>query len=244
MSEILNLSKIYKSFGAVQALIDFNVSIKEGEIVGLMGDNGAGKSTLLKVVAGNFLPTSGNINFTGNDVVFNNPNDARKSGIEVVYQDLALCEHLTAAKNIYLSRELKKYGFLLDYKKMNNGSQEILDQLNSSARPDDLVAGMSGGQRQAIAIARTRLSEPRIVLMDEPTAAVSVAQVPVILKYIRNLQKQNIAVLLISHRLPDIMEVCDRIVVMRLGEKVCDKKKIDCTPEELTGLITGAIKSA
>jgi len=244
MSEILNLSKIYKSFGAVQALIDFNVSIKEGEIVGLMGDNGAGKSTLLKVVAGNFLPTSGNINFTGNDVVFNNPNDARKSGIEVVYQDLALCEHLTAAKNIYLSRELKKYGFLLDHKKMNNGSQEILDQLNSSARPDDLVAGMSGGQRQAIAIARTRLSEPKIVLMDEPTAAVSVAQVPVILKYIRNLQKQNIAVLLISHRLPDIMEVCDRIVVMRLGEKVCDKKRIDCTPEELTGLITGAIKSA
>ena len=244
MSEILNLSKIYKSFGAVQALINFNVSINQGEIVGLMGDNGAGKSTLLKVVAGNFLPTSGNINFTGNDVVFNNPNDARKSGIEVVYQDLALCDHLTAAKNIYLSREAKRFGFLLDHKKMNQGSQEILNQLNSTARPDDVVAGMSGGQRQAIAIARTRLSEPKIVLMDEPTAAVSVAQVPVILEYIRNLQKQNIAVLLISHRLPDIMEVCDRIVVMRLGEKVCDKSKSDCTPEEITGLITGAIKSA
>ena len=127
---------------------------------------------------------------------------------------------------------------------MNDTSQEILDQLNSSARPNDVVSGMSGGQRQAIAIARTRLSKPKIVLMDEPTAAVSVAQVPVILEYIKNLQKQNIAVLLISHRLPDVMKVCDRIVVMRLGEKVCDKPKEESNPEEITGLITGAIKSA
>ena len=127
---------------------------------------------------------------------------------------------------------------------MNDTSQEILDQLNSSARPNDVVSGMSGGQRQAIAIARTRLSKPKIVLMDEPTAAVSVAQVPVILAYINNLQKQNIAVLLISHRLPDVMKVCDRIVVMRLGEKVCDKPKEQSTPEEITGLITGAIKNA
>ena len=108
----------------------------------------------------------------------------------------------------------------------------------------DSVSGMSGGQRQAIAIARTRLSKPKIVLMDEPTAAVSVAQVPVILEYIKNLQKQNIAVLLISHRLPDVMKVCDRIVVMRLGEKVCDKPKEQSNPEEITGLITGAIKNA
>tara|TARA_B110000438_G_scaffold260431_1_gene270479 strand:- start:1049 stop:1783 length:735 start_codon:yes stop_codon:yes gene_type:complete len=244
MSEIVNLSKIYKSFGAIQALIDFNLSINEGEIVGLMGDNGAGKSTLLKILAGNFLPTSGQINFNGKDVAFNNPNDARKAGIEVVYQDLALCDHLTAAKNIYLSREATRFGFLLDNRKMNETSQTLLDELNSSARPGDVVTGMSGGQRQAIAIARTRLSEPKIVLMDEPTAAVSVAQVPVILEYIRNLQKQNHSVLLISHRLPDIMEVCDRIVVMRLGEKVCDKKKENCSPEEITGLITGAIQNA
>ena len=244
MTEIVNLSNIYKSFGAVQALIDFNLSINEGEIVGLMGDNGAGKSTLLKILAGNFLPTSGNINFNGEDVVFNNPKDARKAGVEVVYQDLALCDHLTAAKNIYLSREAKRFGFLLDHKKMNDTSQKLLDELNSSARPGDVVTGMSGGQRQAIAIARTRLSEPKIVLMDEPTAAVSVAQVPVILDYIRSLKKQNHSVLLISHRLPDIMEVCDRIAVMRLGEKVCDKNKSECNPEEITGLITGAIKSA
>ena len=132
----------------------------------------------------------------------------------------------------------------MDHKHMNDTSQEILDQLNSSARPNDVVSGMSGGQRQAIAIARTRLSKPKIVLMDEPTAAVSVAQVPVILEYIKNLQKQNIAVLLISHRLPDVMKVCDRIVVMRLGEKVCDKPKEQSNPEEITGLITGAIKNA
>jgi len=244
MTEILKLSKIYKSFGAVQALIDFNVSISAGEVVGLMGDNGAGKSTVLKIVAGNFLPTSGNINFSNNEVKFNNPNDARKSGIEVVYQDLALCDHLTAAKNIYLSRELKRFGVFLDHKKMNQKSQKLLDELNSSARPDDIVTGMSGGQRQAIAIARTRLSNPNLVLMDEPTAAVSVAQVPVILEYIKRLKEQGIAVLLISHRLPDVMSVCDRVVIMRLGEKVCDKPKIDCTPELITGLITGAIHNA
>ena len=162
-TEIVNLSKIYKSFGAIQALIDFNLSINEGEIVGLMGDNGAGKSTLLKILAGNFPPTSGQINFSGNDVVFNNPNDARKIGIEVVYQDLALCDHLTAAKNIFLSREAQKFGFLLDNRKMNETSQALLDELKSSARPGDVVTGMSGGQRQAIAIARTRLSEPKIV---------------------------------------------------------------------------------
>ena len=244
MTEIINLSKIYKSFGAVQALIDFNVSIKAGEVVGLMGDNGAGKSTLLKIIAGNFLPTSGSINFSDNEVIFNNPNDARKSGIEVVYQDLALCDHLTAAKNIYLSREIRKFRVFLDHKKMNQTAQILLDELNSSARPDDVVTGMSGGQRQAIAIARTRLSSPKIVLMDEPTAAVSVAQVPVILNYIRKLQEQGIAVLLISHRLPDVMNVCDRVVVMRLGEKVCDKTKSELTPELITGLITGAIPNA
>jgi simple sugar transport system ATP-binding protein len=244
MNEIINLSKIYKSFGAVQALIDFNVSINAGEVVGLMGDNGAGKSTLLKIIAGNFLPTSGSINFSDKEVIFNNPNDARKSGIEVVYQDLALCDHLTAAKNIYLSREIRKFGVLLDHKKMNDSAQTLLDELNSSARPDDVVTGMSGGQRQAIAIARTRLSAPKIVLMDEPTAAVSVAQVPVILQYIKKLQEQGIAVLLISHRLPDVMNVCDRVVVMRLGEKVCDKSRAECTPELITGLITGAIVNA
>ena len=244
MSEILHVNDIYKNFGAVQALSGFNLSVNEGEIVGLMGDNGAGKSTILKILAGNYLASSGTVNFMGDDVVFNSPNDARKKGVEVVYQDLALCNHLTAAKNIYLSREKRKFYFFMDHKHMNDTSQEILDQLNSSARPNDVVSGMSGGQRQAIAIARTRLSKPKIVLMDEPTAAVSVAQVPVILEYIKNLQKQNIAVLLISHRLPDVMKVCDRIVVMRLGEKVCDKPKEQSTPEEITGLITGAIKNA
>ena len=241
MTEIVNLSNIYKNFGAVQALIDFNLSINEGEIVGLMGDNGAGKSTLLKILAGNFLPTSGTINFSGDDVIFNNPNDARKAGVEVVYQDLALCDHLTAAKNIYLSREAKKYGFLLDHKKMNQNSQKLLDQLNSSARPSDVVTGMSGGQRQAIAIARTRLSEPKIVLMDEPTAAISVRQVAEVLDLIKRLKDQGISVLLISHRMPDIFEVCEKLVVLRRGEKVCEKMIKDSSTEEATGLITGAI---
>ena len=185
---VLQVKNLSKSFDGRPILKKINLELYPGEIVGLMGDNGAGKSTILKILAGNYLASSGTVNFMGDDVVFNSPNDARKKGVEVVYQDLALCNHLTAAKNIYLSREKRKFYFFMDHKHMNDTSQEILDQLNSSARPNDVVSGMSGGQRQAIAIARTRLSKPKIVLMDEPTAAVSVAQVPVILEYIKNLR--------------------------------------------------------
>jgi len=241
---VLELEKISKNFGAIQALIDVSFSIEQGQIVGLMGDNGAGKSTLLKVVAGNFQPTSGKMIFENHDQKFDKPIDARNAGIEVVYQDLALCNHLTAASNVFLGREIKK-GFgpfkYLDYYAMFEKSAELFNELKSETRPRDLVMQMSGGQRQAVAIARTRLSNPKLVLMDEPTAAISVRQVTEVLDLIKRLKENNIAVLLISHRMPDIFEVCDKLVVLRRGEKVCDKLIKDSSTEEATGLITGAI---
>ena len=242
---VLQLEKISKNFGANQALIDVSFGIEEGEIVGLMGDNGAGKSTLLKVVAGNFQPSSGKMIYENHDQIFNKPVDARNAGIETVYQDLALCNHLTAASNVFLGREIKK-GFgpfkYLDYPKMFAKSAELFEELKSETRPRDLCMQMSGGQRQAVAIARIRLSNPKLVLMDEPTAAVSVRQVAEVLDLIKRLKDNNIAVLLISHRMPDIFEVCDKLVVLRRGERVCNTNIKDSSTEEATGLITGAIE--
>jgi simple sugar transport system ATP-binding protein len=243
---ILELTRISKNFGAIQALIDVSLSLNPGEVVGLMGDNGAGKSTLVKIVAGNYPPSNGTIRMLGRPVQFHKPADARKEGVEIVYQDLALCDNLTAAENVYLGRELTR-GFgpfrVLDYRAMFSRAGELFAELKSETRPRDLVRKMSGGQRQAVAIARTRLSEPKIVLMDEPTAAISVRQVTEVLNLIRKLRDRGIAVVLISHRMPDVFAVADRIVVLRRGEKVADKRIADSSPEEVTGLITGAISS-
>ena len=212
-----------------------------------MGDNGAGKSTLVKIVAGNYPPSSGTMEMQGRKVAFHKPADARSEGIEIVYQDLALCDNLTAAANVYLGRELlTRVGpfRVLNYKTMYQRAGELFAELKSETRPRDLVRRMSGGQRQAVAIARTRLSAPKIVLMDEPTAAISVRQVAEVLNLIRRLRDHQIAVVLISHRMPDVFAVSDRIIVLRRGEKVADKAIADSSPEEVTGLITGAIESA
>ena len=244
---VLELSGISKHFGAIQALIDVSLSLNPGEVVGLMGDNGAGKSTLVKIVAGNFPPSSGTMEMLGRKVTFHNPSDARAEGIEIVYQDLALCNNLTAAANVYLGRELEtglRPFRVLNYKTMYQRAAGLFAELKSETRPRDLVRRMSGGQRQAVAIARTRLSEPKIVLMDEPTAAISVRQVAEVLNLIRRLRDHHIAVVLISHRMPDVFAVADRIVVLRRGEKVADKAISNSSPEEVTGLITGAIESA
>ncbi|MEP6739151.1 MAG: ATP-binding cassette domain-containing protein [Caldimonas sp.] len=244
---ILELSGISKHFGAIRALSDVSLSLNPGEVVGLMGDNGAGKSTLVKIIAGNYPPSAGTMQMQGRKLAFHKPADARGQGIEIVYQDLALCDNLTAAENVYLGRELV-YGFgpvrILNYRAMFKRAGELFAELKSETRPRDLVRRMSGGQRQAVAIARTRLSEPRIVLMDEPTAAISVRQVAEVLNLIRRLRDHDIAVVLISHRMPDVFAVADRIVVMRRGEKVADKHISASSPEEVTGLITGAIDAA
>ena len=243
----LELTGISKHFGAIQALIDVSLAINAGDVVGLMGDNGAGKSTLVKIVAGNYPPSAGAIEMDGRQVAFHNPADARAEGIEIVYQDLALCDNLTAAANVYLGRELMS-GFgpfrVLNYRSMYQRAAELFAELKSETRPRDVVRRMSGGQRQAVAIARTRLSEPKVVLMDEPTAAISVRQVAEVLNLIHRLRDHGIAVVLISHRMPDVFAVASRIVVLRRGQKVADKPIAESSPEEVTGLITGAIENA
>lgn len=244
---LLELENVSKHFGAIHALNDVSISLEPGEVVGLMGDNGAGKSTLVKIVAGNFQPTHGAMQMEGHDLVLNRPIEAREHGIEIVHQDLALCDNLTAAANVYLGRELQK-GIgpfkILDYPAMYRRAGELFGEIKSETRPRDQVKQMSGGQRQAVAIARTMLSEAKLVLMDEPTAAISVRQVAEVLNLIRHLRDQGIAVVLISHRMPDVFAVCDRIVVLRRGTKVADKEIGETSPEEVTGLITGAIETA
>jgi simple sugar transport system ATP-binding protein len=244
---LLELRSIAKHFGAIEALKGVDLDLEPGEVLGLMGDNGAGKSTLVKIIAGNFPPSEGEVRLEGRSCHFHKPVDARAEGIEVVYQDLALCDNLTSAANVFLGREMRrKFGVLkvLDYRSMYERAGELFAELKSETRPRDLVKQMSGGQRQAVAIARTRLSEAKIVLMDEPTAAISVRQVAEVLDLIRRLRDQAIAVILISHRMPDVFAVCDRIAVLRRGRKVAEKAIADSSPEEVTGLITGAIQAA
>ena len=244
---VLQLRGVTKSFGAIHALNGVDLTVARGEALGLMGDNGAGKSTLMKIVAGNFPPTTGEMAIDDEPVHFSRPLEARMKGIEIVYQDLALCDNLTAAGNVFLGRELKKSAGpikWLDHGAMYRRAAQLFAELKSETRPRDLVRQMSGGQRQAVAIARTRLSDPKLVLMDEPTAAISVRQVKEVLDLIHRLKDSGHAVILVSHRMPDVFEVCDRVAVLRRGTKVADKPIRDTTPEEVTGLITGAIAAA
>ncbi len=244
---VLRLRGVTKSFGAIHALTGVDLTVERGEALGLMGDNGAGKSTLIKIIAGNFPPSAGEIAIDDETVHFARPLEARQKGIEIVYQDLALCDNLTAADNVFLGRELKTgWGpfAVLDKPAMIARSGQLFEELKSETRPRDLVRKMSGGQRQAVAIARTRLSQARLVLMDEPTAAISVRQVAEVLNLIRRMKAQGVAIILVSHRMPDVFEVCDRIVVVRRGAKVADKLTASTSPEEITGLITGAIHAA
>ncbi|MEQ1900577.1 MAG: ATP-binding cassette domain-containing protein [Devosia sp.] len=242
---VLELNNITKNFGAIQAVSDVSLTLEPGEVVGLMGDNGAGKSTLVKMIAGNFLPSSGGMKMEGRDIVLHRPVEARRHGIEIVHQDLALCNNLTAAANVFLGRE-QRVGFgplsVLDYAGMYKRAGELFAELKSETRPRDLIKQMSGGQRQAVAIARTMLSQAKIVLMDEPTAAISVRQVAEVLHHIRLLRDQGIAIVLISHRMPDVFTTADRVIVLRRGRKVADKPIAKSSPEEVTGLITGAIE--
>lgn len=247
MINILELNGITKNFGGIHALSGVDLNLEGGQVLGLMGDNGAGKSTLIKIIAGSFPPTSGTISLSGKPVNFARPREARDAGIEVVHQDLALCDNLTASMNVFLGREIvRKVGpfRFLNRSAMNERAAELFADLKSETRPKDLVRQMSGGQRQAVAIARTRLSQPNIVIMDEPTAAISVRQVAEVLDLIRRLKRAGLAVILISHRMPDVFSVCDRVVVLRRGTKVADKPVAETSPEEVTGLITGAIETA
>jgi simple sugar transport system ATP-binding protein len=244
---LLELTNISKHFGAIHAINDVSLDLDAGQVVGLMGDNGAGKSTLVKIIAGNFPSTHGTMRMEGKEVSFHRPIEAREHGIEIVYQDLALCDNLSAAANVFLGRELRKgIGVLriLDYARMYRRAGELFMELKSETRARDLVKQMSGGQRQAVAIARTLLSNARIILMDEPTAAISVRQVAEVLDLIRRLSDQGFSIVLISHRMPDVFSVSDQIAVLRRGALVASKATRDTSPEEVTGLITIPAKTS
>jgi D-xylose transport system ATP-binding protein len=241
----LQLTNISKAFGAVQALRDVDFEVYDGEVVGLVGDNGAGKSTLVKTIAGVNIPDTGEIFVNGQRVHISSPSDATHLGIETVYQDLALCDNLDVVNNLYLGREAVSVpaGPLspLNELEMERRTVEVLRQLDvklPSVR--SVVASLSGGQRQSIAVAKTILRNARVVLLDEPTAALGVAQTRQVLTLIKRLREQGLAIVVISHNLADIFEVVDRVVVMRLGRRIATFDIHNTTPEQVVGAITGA----
>jgi D-xylose transport system ATP-binding protein len=237
----LRLRGINKSFGAVRALTNVDFEVYAGEVVGLVGDNGAGKSTLIKVIAGVGPADSGEIFVDGQPVRIASPKDATRYGIETVYQDLALCDNLDVVANLFLGREEISPVLALKETDMEKRGLEVLRTLDvkiPSLR--SLVAMLSGGQRQSIAVAKSILRNARIVLLDEPTAALGVAQTRQVLNMIRRLREQGLAIVVISHNLADVFEVVDRVIVLRLGRRVgtFDIKKT--TPEQVVSAITGA----
>jgi len=237
---ILELSGISKGFGAVQALSDVDLTVHAGEVVALLGDNGAGKSTLVKVIAGVNPADSGTILWEGKPVQINRPSDAQQLGIATIYQDLALCDNLDIVANLFLGTERTALG-VLDELEMERRAHELLDSL--SVRIPNLripVAALSGGQRQIIAIARSLLGDPKVVMLDEPTAALGVAQTAQVLDLIERLRDQGLGVILISHNMADVRAVADRAVVLRLGRNAGDFRIEDTSYEEIVAAITGA----
>jgi len=242
----LRLTGMNKTYGAVRALTDMSFEVYDGEVVGLVGDNGAGKSTLIKTIAGVQPADTGEIFMDGHPVTINTPQDATRLGIETVYQDLALCDNLDVVGNLYLGREQTRTvipGVIqpLDEIGMEARTNQILKQLDvkiPSVRVP--VAALSGGQRQSIAVAKTVLRNPKVVLLDEPTAALGVAQTRQVLSLIRRLRDSGLAVVIISHNLADVFEVADRVIVLRLGQRVGTYDIASSTSEQIITAITGA----
>ncbi|TMD34896.1 MAG: sugar ABC transporter ATP-binding protein [Chloroflexi bacterium] len=236
----LRLRGINKSFGAVRALTDVDFEVYAGEVVGLVGDNGAGKSTLIKAISGVGPADSGETFVEGQQVNISSPQVAARLGIETVYQDLALCDNLDVVSNLFLGHELVNVVPLaeVEMEKRGLGVLQTLDVKLPSIRSK--VAQLSGGQRQSIAVAKTILRHAKIVLLDEPTAALGVAQTRQVLQLIRRLRDQGLAVVVISHNLADVFEVVDRVVVLRLGRRVGTFDIKTTTPERIVAAITGA----
>lgn len=235
---VLSLRKICKNFGAVSALTDIDLDVHAGEVVALVGDNGAGKSTLVKILAGVHQQTSGVINFEGRPVKLTDPSAALSLGIATVFQDLALCENLDVVANIFLGQE--KDPLHLDEVAMEVRAWTLLNEL-SARIPDvrDVVASLSGGQRQTVAIARSLLLNPRLIMLDEPTAALGVAQTAEVLNLIERVRDRGLGVIMISHNMEDVRAVADRIVVLRLGRNN-GVFYPDSSNQELVSAITGA----
>ena len=239
--EVRNLSK---NFGPVQALSDLTMHVGAGEVVALAGDNGAGKTTLIKAISGVYRPSSGSVRLEGKEVSFSSPQEARERGIETIYQDLALADNLSIGANIFLGREpmTKKFGFLpvLDRKKMAQAAQETMALLDFHvSRMDAPVSNFSGGQRQAVAIGRAVYWNARVLIMDEPTAALGVPEQRKVISLIKQLKAQGRGVIFISHNLQDIFAVSDRIVVLRRGVMAGERRIADTTHDEVVKLMIG-----
>jgi len=228
ITPVVEMRNIKKNFGAVQALRGVDLALLQGEVLGLVGDNAAGKSTLMKVLSGAYIPNEGEILIEGEKAHFANPMDARRQGIEMVYQDYALANNLDVAGNVFMGREVVslKLGPLgvMNYPYMEQETRDLLNRLKidiSSVRLK--VERLSGGQRQAVAIARATAFDAKVIIMDEPTAALSVAAIDKVLELVRELKAQGSSIIIISHRLEDIYQVSDRMIVLRQGRKVSDK---------------------
>ena len=247
---ILQLSGIVKHYGTVRALEQGALTVQRNEVVALVGDNGAGKSTMIKVISGVIQPDAGRIEVDGQPVTFGSPLAPRRHGIETVYQDLALAPDLDPAANLFLGREVLRGGLLgrlgmLDKPQMRTQADEAFARLGVGLQDTRSQVGtMSGGQRQGIAVARAVLWASRLVLMDEPTAALGVVQTSRVRALIESVREQGVSVLLVSHNLPFVFEVADRIEVLRLGRRVAVYSRGEATAERVLGAMTGAVETA
>lgn len=236
---LVEMRDIFKSFGAVVALEGVHLQVYSGEVVGLVGDNGAGKSTLMKILSGALTPDEGELLINGESVNFKSPRDARTQGIEMVYQDLALCDDLDVASNFFLGREPGSFGFL-KLNLMHNKAREELNNLGIRIQSTDIpIRSISGGQRQAVAIGRAFSFNPQVLILDEPTAALGVHEVEVVLHLIKEIRNKGVGVILISHRLQDIMDVCDRVIVLYEGRNESDLNVKEISIEDLVAHIVG-----
>ena len=241
MAPLLQLEGVSRTFGNVVALRDVDMRIGAAEAVGLIGDNGAGKSTLVRILSGVHPPTSGTIRLDGQPVAFGSPLDARRAGIEMIYQDLALCDDLDVTANVFLGREPKRRLVgpirVLDRDRMREETARMIAELGLTIGPDRLVGALSGGERQMVAVARALQFQPRLLLMDEPTAALSAEKIRVLLGLVEGLKQRGVSILLISHRFTDILHVCDRIVVVRQGSVVGELAPHAQPPEHTMALM-------
>ncbi|MET8563312.1 MULTISPECIES: ATP-binding cassette domain-containing protein [Streptomyces] len=241
---VLALRGVSKRFGAVQALTDVELEVHAGEVVALVGDNGAGKSTLVKTIAGVHPIDDGVIEWEGSPVTVNRPHDAQNLGIATVYQDLALCDNIDVVGNLFLGREIKRRG-VLDEVEMERRSRELLQTLSIRIPSVRIpIASLSGGQRQVVAIARSMLGEPKLVILDEPTAALGVEQTAQVLDLVERLRERGLAVILISHNMADVKAVADKVAVLRLGRNNGVFEVKTTSQEEIISAITGATDNA
>ena len=244
---ILEVEDVQKRFGRVEALRDADFELRNGEVHAIVGDNGAGKSTLIKIISGVYQADAGELRLDGEPIVLHNPREARQLGIETVYQDLALADDLDAAANLFLGREeylpppLGSLGFL-DRKAMRQRAEEEMRRLKIGiSSVDQRVVELSGGQRQAVAVARAIAWGRRIVIMDEPTAALGVRESAMVLELIKEVRNQGLAIIMVSHNLPEVFAVADRITVLRLGRTITTLATAETSLDAVVGMMTGAV---